>query len=282
MKKLTLLIIMLAMIAGSSFAQLNTSYEGRPADFKTIWSEDYTSNNNNKGSCFFLVFRDNLPWNTTSVTDVLDANLENYAVLGSALMATMDFSTFDVIVIEGDQVPGFHSNFVASFAKFDAFVQAGGRLEIHACVGGWNSQSTTSVQLPGGAYTSQLLENWNDVAMPAHPVVAGVNNPFWGNMASHGVINNLVPGTEILATAQSNGLPTTIQYSWGTGTVIATTSPLEAAWDWGWNYGIMLENTLSYTCGYVPPGVPVSDWAIYLGIFLIATFMVFRYRRTFA
>ena len=31
-----------------------------------------------------------------------------------------------------------------------------------------------------------------------------------------------------------------------------------------------------------PPGVPISDWAIYFGIFLIATFMVLRYRRRFA
>ena len=31
-----------------------------------------------------------------------------------------------------------------------------------------------------------------------------------------------------------------------------------------------------------PPGVPISDWAIYLGIFLIAAFMVLRYRRRLA
>ncbi len=31
-----------------------------------------------------------------------------------------------------------------------------------------------------------------------------------------------------------------------------------------------------------PPGVPVSDWAIYLGIFLIAAFMVLRFRRRIA
>ena len=282
MKKLTFLIIMLAMIAGNSFGQQTSAFEDRPADFKTTLSEDYTSNNANRGSCLFLVFRDNLPWGETSVTDILDNNLENYVVANSSFMATMDFSVFDVIVIEGDQVPGFHANFVANFAKFDAFVLNGGRLEAHACVGGWNSSGTYAVQLPGGAYTSQQLDNYNVVAMPAHPIVAGVPNPFYGTYASHGIINNLVPGTDVLTTSQISGLPTTIQYSWGTGTVTATTSPYEFAYPRGQAAGIMLQNNLVYSCGYVPPGVPVSDWAIYFGIFLIAAFMVLRYRRRLA
>ena len=34
--------------------------------------------------------------------------------------------------------------------------------------------------------------------------------------------------------------------------------------------------------GYAPPPTPLSDWAIYMGVFLIATFILLRYRRRVA
>lgn len=41
--------------------------------------------------------------------------------------------------------------------------------------------------------------------------------------------------------------------------------------------------TFDANSGIIPPvGVPISDWAIYFGIFLIVTFMVLRYRRRLA
>ena len=274
----------MVLIAGNSFCQESSAWEDRPEGFEPIWSKDYVSNNADRGTCEFLIFEDNLPWGETSVVDILTANSESFTVAGSSQMATLDFSLFDVIVVEGDQIVAFHVNFVASFAKFNSFVQNGGRLEVHACVGGWNSGSTDVVTLPGGVYTSQLIDDYNDVAMPSHPIVAGVPSPFSGSFASHGVFNALVAGTDIIATAQLNGEPTTIQYSWGLGTVTATTSPYEYAYPRGQSAGIMLENNLNYSCsGYVPPsGVPISDWAIYFGIFLIGLFVIFRFRRRLA
>lgn len=132
----------------------------------------------------------------------------------------------------------------------------------------------------GGVYTTEQYDNYNNIAMPAHPIVAGVSNPFYGNYASHGFFSNLQPGTDIITTATSNGLPTTIQYSYGSGTVTATTCTYEFGYNNGQEAGEMLVNNLNYSCsGFVPPVVPISNWAIYLGILLMLTFVVIRFRK---
>ncbi|MBW6459977.1 MAG: hypothetical protein K0B08_05330 [Bacteroidales bacterium] len=119
--------------------------------------------------------------------------------------------------------------------------------------------------------------------MSAHPIVAGVGNPFYGSYASHGYFSNLVPGTSIITETSSNNLPTTIQYSYGTGTVTATTCTYEFGYDNGQEAGVMLVNNLNYSCEFVPPppvGVPVSSWALFIGIFLTLAFTIIRFRRS--
>ena len=280
MKKLTFIIVMMALIAGNSFGQSSSKADSTMAP---IWVKECVSpNSHTDGTCNFLVFRDNLPWGSSAVTDILTANAESFTVAGSAQMATLNFSLFDVIIIESDQVPQFYVNFVASFSKFDSFVTNGGRLEVHAATCGWNSPCPYTVNLPGGTFTVGQFDSWNDIADPTHPIVAGVPDPFYGNYASHGYFSNLVTGTAIITTAQSNGMPTTIQYSHGTGTITATCCTYEFGYDQGQAAGTMLANNLNYSCGYIPPGIPISNWAIILGIFLIAVFMVFRFRKRLA
>lgn len=283
MKKLTLLFFMTAFIASISFAQESSAWEDRPEGYEPEKVEGYENQGDSRALCNFLVFRDNLPWGSSAVSDILTANGETFLVSNSAGMATIDFSLYGVIIIESDQVPGFHTNFTANFAKFDAFVSAGGRLEVHAATAGWNS-GPIPVQLPGGVWTVNFYDNNNTLVNLAHPIVAGVSDPFYGNYASHGYFTSMVPGTDVITASQINGEPTTIQYSWGLGTVTATCCTYEYGYSNGQDAGIMLENNLDYSCGgYVPPtGVPVSNWAIILGVLLIGAFMVVRYRRRLA
>lgn len=256
----------------------------RDSNTEIIWADEYTSQGTNKGSCSFLVFLDNLPWGSSAVTDILSGNGESFTVANSAQMSTLNFSSFDVIIIESDQVPDFYVNFKNSFPKFNAFVIAGGRLEVHAATCGWNSPCPWTVDLPGGVYTVGLLDPVNDAALPSHPIVEGVLDPFIGNYASHGYFTNMLQGTDIITTSQSSGLPTTIQYSYGAGTVTATTCTYEHGYTRGNDMGTMLVNNLDYSCsGYTPPPkVPISNWSIYISIFLIIVFILIRVRKEIA
>ncbi len=276
MKK-TFLFFMLFVFAGSvTFGQLNSaSSENNPP---TIPAQPMAVKAPG-GTCEFLVFMDNLPWGSSAIQTILTNNGESFVVKNSSTMATEDFSLYDVIIIASDQVPGFHTNFVANFTKFVNFVTAGGRLEVHAATCGWNSPCDYSVQLPGGVYTTEHYDNYNVIADALHPIVAGVSNPFYGNYASHGHFSNLVPGTKIITRSQINNEPTTIQYNYGMGTVTATTCTYEYGYNNGQEAGEMLVNNLNYSCEFVPEPqqTPVTGWALGIGIFLIAAFTMFRF-----
>ena len=275
MKKLFVLFAIVAVSFSTSYGQgTSAKSDNNPA---TVYATPENSSSR-QGGCEFLVFRDNLPWGSSAVTDILTMQGESWTLLNSSSMTTEDFSLYDVIIIESDQVPGFHTNFQANFTKFEIFVQNGGRLEVHAATCGWNSPCGYSVQLPGGVFTTEQYDDYNVIVNAAHPIVAGVSNPFSGGYASHGYFSNLYPGTDIITAAQSNGEPTTIQYTFGSGTVTATTCTYEYGYVYGQEAGEMLVNNLNYSCDFV--STPVSPWAIGLGIFLILAFTVFRIRRS--
>jgi len=275
MKKLTIILCLL-IFAGSAVAQTTSAMQENLPPTQMVDPINKLVRND---GCNFLVFMDNLPWGSAAIQTILTNNGESFVVLNSSAMATEDFSQYDVIIIASDQVPGFHANFVANFTKFVNWVTAGGRLQVHAATCGWNSPCGYSVQLPGGVFTTEHYDNYNVIADAAHPIVAGISNPFYGTYASHGEFSNLVPGTSIITVSQINGNPTTIQYNYGSGTVTATTCTYEFGYFFGQAAGQMLVNNLNYSCsGFVPP-VPVSNWALYVGILLILTFVVIRFRR---
>jgi hypothetical protein len=276
MKKFVLLFALLLMIAGSSIAQMNSGHqENPPAPIKV----ENQINTNHASGCNFLVLMDNLPWGNSSITDILTANGETFSVANSATFPGLDFSDYDVIIVASDQNPAFHVVYNANFAKFVAFVTAGGSLELHCATCGWNSPCGYSVLLPGGAYTTEQYDNYDVIVDPTNPIVAGVPNPFYGTFASHGYFSNLVAGTDIITATQSNNMPTTIQYKYGTGIVTATTCTYEYGCGAGQSACTMLHNNLNYSCQHAIEAVPVSDWAIGIGIFLIIMAAFVRYKR---
>jgi hypothetical protein len=273
MKKIIFTLVLVIAVVGA-FAQENSaSSKNNPATIY-VQAENHQLR---AGTCEFLIFMDNLPWGSSAIQTILTNNGESWVLKGSADMATEDFSLYDVIIIASDQVPGFYVNFEASFTKFVNFVTAGGRLEVHAATCGWNSPCGYSVDLPGGVYTVEDYENYNEIVTPLHPIVAGVSDPFSGTYASHGNFFDLVPGTTIITVDQTHGLPTTIQYNYGTGTVTATCCTYEYGWNNGQEAGEMLVNNLNYSCEFVPtPTTPVAPWALGIGIFLIVAITIFR------
>ena len=277
MKKLVLLFAALITITGSSIAQVNSKHQDNPP--ATVYVQNQINTERASG-CTFLVFMDNLPWGSSAIQDILTANGETFSVETSSMMATENFELFDVIIIASDQVPAFYVDFAANFTKFVSFVTNGGSLEVHAATCGWNSPCGYSVVLPGGTYTTEQYDWTDNVVDFAHPITAGLPNPFSGTYASHGYFSGLVGGTDIITETASNNLPTTIQYKYGPGVVTATTCTYEFGYLYGQDPGTMLVNNLNYSCQHhIDANTPISDWAIGIGIFLILMAAFVRYKR---
>jgi len=227
-----------------------------------------------------LVIRDVLPWGYDVTVPILNSLGATVSTATSASMIPLDFSLFNKIVIESMQGGGFDAAIATNIAKFETYVSNGGILEYHVCTSG------SGASLPGGATSVFNSRTNGELVSLTNPILAGVPNPIFGNSASHNYIINLPAGSEVLTRDLPEQRPTTIMYPLGAGIVIATGLTME----WSYyrelnggttsNFGlIMYPNMLDYTDGATPtPPIPVSDWAIYLGVLLIAVAIVVRYR----
>jgi len=120
-----------------------------------------------------------------------------------------------------------------------------GSLEVHAATCGWNSPA--AIQL---YFQEESILRSNMIIITyswcRHPIVAGFQS-FYGSYASHGYFSNLVGGTDIITETSSNNQPSTIQYTYGTGIVTATTALMNWIRIWP-GAGEMLVNDLNYSC----------------------------------
>lgn len=202
------------------------------------------------------LMQDYYPWGVTDVEIFLAANAMNYQIFGSADFATLDFDDCHMLIFSGDQPMAFYDAYAAHADKFEEYVADGGFLNFFSADYGWNGGALTA-PLPGGMMWNSLqFEFANDIDDTAHPVVQGVTNPFTGDYASHGYFSNLPDGALVIAHAQQSGQPTIVEYNIGRGTVIAFGQPLEISHYFGWQAGIILENTLLYGYNHAPADVP--------------------------
>ena len=215
-----------------------------------------------------LLFKDVNPWQTTSNEDALTALGISYDLATSAQMATADLDLYDVVIIASDQPQSFYDVFDANLSRFSNYVSGGKVLEFHGCDNGWESGFWNI--LPGGTTHERCSDDYNYIADPSHPIVAGLTDAdLVGSSASHDHFLTL-PGSTTIITTDDVGLPTTIEYPFGSGTVIATCMTYEFAYDRAWGFAPMLSNTITYalslsgmdvpwlsempTTGNVPPG----------------------------
>ena len=77
-----------------------------------------------------------------------------------------------------------------------------------------------------------------------------------GNYASHGYMS-VYPPEALLIVEESNGEPTCVEYEYGQGNVVCWTMPVEHAWNYDYNSGQILYNTMVYMANR-PPAGPVQ------------------------
>jgi subtilisin family serine protease len=197
-----------------------------------------------------LVFMDMYPWGSSAIFQILDANGIGYNIANSSAMGSLDLSPYEAVFISSDQPTDFYNNYNASFSRFEDYVYNGGFLWVGAAAWGWNGGDFTGGLLPGGATVGNFLgESQNEVVDPAHPVMQGVPSPMNGNHASHTFFENLPAGANVIARGQNSGLPTTIEYDFGGGRVLALAQTLEFGFP---DIIRILENGVPYAYSFEP------------------------------
>jgi subtilisin family serine protease len=198
------------------------------------------------------VFMDLLPWESDALFQVLDAAGAVYDVLGSGDMGTADLSTYRVVFISNDQAQDFYDAYLENATRFEEYVAGGGLLWFGAASGGSNGGVLGDTPLPGGvSVLSELLEDYNDLVQPDHPVVAGVANRFFGTLASHAAFAG-VGENSVIAAGTDSDLPTLVEYDVGAGRVLAFGQPMEWGWTHGEDSGLILANSVPYALAYEP------------------------------
>ncbi len=182
------------------------------------------------------LFRDNLPWNSDSMVDMLVSlgftegqGPNTYEILTSDQMATVDLIPGqDLVIISNDQNQNFYENYAKVQVRFSNFAQGGGALFWEACDNGWASGSMerAGIVLPGNIQMNYALDNWNYIPNPELPLVQGLPTSMDHNYASHESFGNLPDGTTVYC-VNSNQEPTLIEFNLGAGWVIVTGQPLE-------------------------------------------------------
>ncbi len=182
------------------------------------------------------LFRDNLPWNSNSMVDMLVSlgftegqGANTYEILTSDQMATVDLIPGqDLVIISNDQNQEFYDNYAKVQVRFSNFVMGGGALFWEACDNGWASGSMESagIVLPGNIQMHYALDYWNYIPNPDLPLVQGLPTAMDHNYASHESFTNLPDGTTVYC-VNSEQEPTLIEFNLGAGWVIVTGQPLE-------------------------------------------------------
>ncbi|NUU96020.1 hypothetical protein XO10_06950 [Marinitoga sp. 1135] len=219
-----------------------------------------------KAAKHVVIFKDVDAWSEPSaVTDILDnigfsegSGIKQYEIKSSEDINNLNsFDSSWAIIIEGDQTGNFYDIYKTNMDKFNTFVSNGGTLFWIACDNGWNGGDFTGT-LPGGVTWRDYYDSYNEITNRTHPLLAGFpEESLVGNYASHGGFDNLSsadiinPVVFIKEYSTNEKYPTYIEYRYGNGRVIASTSPLEyyignLAGDSEW-YILLLKRSIEYT-----------------------------------
>jgi subtilisin family serine protease len=200
-----------------------------------------------------LVLVDINPWDSDAIQQELSANGVAYDVMGSKEMDSIDFAAYDVIYVANDQPQTFYDAITNNFDRLSAYVTGGGYLWFGSAAFGFQDGNLDGFVLPGGlSIHGPAYEDFNTVAAPDHPLMAGMPNPFAGSSASHVTFGDLPAGATVIATGQASGEPTLVEYDFGAGRVLAVGQPFEFAWLHDQDAKLIIVNGVPYTQAFQP------------------------------
>lgn len=210
-----------------------------------------------------LLIQDNQPWDQDSDVLELEAQGKNFCIITSDQIGTTNLSNYKEIIIPSVQYPPYYENLFPGGTIHPAiagFVINGGILS--ANLADYDYYVWDNYTFVGGVKHVHYASENNDIADPTHPIITGSIPCPSGNCgqildqgyrndldvwyrSSHGYFTNLPAGTKtILVDSESENAPVMIEYSYGRGIVIATTTTIE--WRYDRDNKKLLANEIAY------------------------------------
>ena len=171
-----------------------------------------------------LVFRNVPSWNR--MPDFEDALAElglDFEVKSAEQMGQADLAAYRFVIIPGAQwKTDFYQLYATHAARFEDYVRNGGTLVLEL-----NGAERDGIVLPGGVSMVKNFARENSILIADHPILSPFGGrPIRASSASHGYLDGAPKGSLILAAEAVDGLsdtnkPTFVEYSFGSGRVIA-------------------------------------------------------------
>jgi hypothetical protein len=193
-----------------------------------------------------LIVQDAAPWGTASNEQILNTMGVAFDMIPSSSLAGMSLSGYRLIIVSSDQPTNYYLTLGAQQAKLQSFVTAGGTLEVHAAGWGWQGGDASFMTIPGGMRINFYTASSNQVLAPAHPLMAGVPNPFFGGSASHAYFTQIPAGATAVV-ADDFGRTNLVVYTLGGGTVVAGCQTFEYGFANGQHAGLILQNMIPFS-----------------------------------
>ena len=194
--------------------------------------------------------------NGADVNELKARNI-SFCMISSSQIGSTGLAQFSEIVIASTQNQAFYDNLFPGGSidpNISSWVQQGGVLSANLadCAGGsWSftncsSDSSSSYTFLGGVTHVVFFSDDNNVNTQSHPIITGqfgganggqiIDNSCLRDLdcwqrSSHGYFTNLPADTTIILTDDSNN-PVFVEYHYGDGLVIATTTSIEWRYDY--------------------------------------------------
>ncbi len=196
-----------------------------------------------------LIFKDRFAWNLDTNVPILESLGAMILIASSDEMATIELSTFDLIIFESYQTTAFYNSYRANISRFEYFLNSGGNIEFHCATN--PADRIPNLEFPGGIKTlsNGSFDTYNFVTNSSHPILRNLPDSLKGNSASHEAFKN-IPTTADTLTVNESGQPTSVAYNFGEGKILLTGMAWEIANNSDWNFGDILPNAFQYMLGH--------------------------------
>lgn len=186
------------------------------------------------------------------------SGIARYEYKTSADIPTYTPTVGDILIIAASQPTAFYDAYRTNKAKFDSFVNSGGVMFwVYAdCGNPWGRYEST---LPGGVVKNYAaFESYNDIVDNVHPIMEGFSlGSFRGayGTSTSGFSNlddlvtaGTISGVKKLIVQSNDRLPSLVEYTYGSGKVLATTLSLDiyVYLYWTWPFHTIAVNSLKY------------------------------------
>ena len=191
-----------------------------------------------------LLIQNNLPWDSNANETVLKKIGVGYNKITASQIASTDLNLYDVVIIANDQSLSTYDIYETAISKIESYVSNGGVVVFGAADSGW-ADGEFAWELPGGVKKEYSYSYNNYISDPNNNIVTGVlsdgnglvNSDLYSRACSHtDFIESTLPiRSNVILRSSETGRPTLVEYSLGSGYVIAS----GLTWEFGYvhDYG---------------------------------------------